>query len=148
MNRTDIKCSPTIFKTLESSHLSKFLICLDRTTSSHTCRSHMVSGKDRLYLTLHVRGTGGYHWGLLLCPKAESDNSDAYAYDITNNLRDDFYDPVTGALIRTPPGAWWHRMARIVYPVRSHALVARILITKLPEARRTSSRTIFSTSQS
>jgi hypothetical protein len=92
----------------------------------------MPSGKDRLYLTLHVRGGPGFHCGFLLSPKAENNNTTSYAFDITNIIRPTGTDPVTGApVVLTPPGAWWHRMPRPVKPAESRALVARILITKL-----------------
>jgi hypothetical protein len=94
----------------------------------------MPSGKDRLYLTLHIRDEAKFHCGFLLSPKAEGNRTTSYAFDITNDMQTLSSDPIKDAhATYTSSDVWWHRMPRPVRPVESRGLFARILITKLPK---------------
>lgn len=87
-----------------------------------------MAATDRLYVQFHQQeGWTTYHWSLLWAPAHENVTTECFAFDVTNNhyFQDGVYHP-------NPSKQWVHRPARVVYPMASQHLIARILIAELP----------------
>jgi hypothetical protein len=88
--------------------------------------------KNRLYITLqHRLGKPGFHWALLLAPKAESIDmqvKDSHMFHVTNA-----FVPFNGDLgphYEDKPE--WRYEDKPVNSMRSGDLIARVLVAKLP----------------
>jgi Family of unknown function (DUF6914) len=85
--------------------------------------------KNCMYITLqHRMGKPGYHWAILLAPKHQStdfDIKDSHLFHVTNTYLPEFGLGQSGI----PDWRYEHKPAN---SMRSRALVARLLIAKLP----------------
>jgi hypothetical protein len=84
--------------------------------------------KNRLFITLQYRlERPGFHWGLLLSPKSESEDRevrDSHLFHVINT-----FSPGVTVGSKQKPG--WRYEEKPVNVLRSHTLTARVLIAKL-----------------
>ena len=84
--------------------------------------------KNRLFITFQYRlEKPGFHWGLLLSPKSESDDRedrDSHLFHVINT-----FSPGVPVASKQNPG--WRYEEKPVNVLRSHTMTARVLIAKL-----------------